>query len=345
MAKINYPDKLKLAMGPTPIQHLATLSARLSIFQEVNIYVKRDDMSHGIAGGNKIRKLEFFFAEALKRKAKVVLTCGGLQSNHARATATLAKQLGLDTTLFLRGEPTAKVKGNLLVDQLLGSRIIYVNQAQYDQIHTLFKTVTDSYRAEGITAYAIPEGGSDALGVCGYVSAFEEIMAQCESIDGLPSHFDSIICAVGSGATYAGLILGRNLLGYDDGRTNCFGINVAKDSKYFEAKCTQLMIAAIQNHRWPTSFMAEDIKIIDGYVGPGYARFDRELLDFIKEVIKEDGIILDPVYAGKALYGLASQLKVNKESAEKFGKNILFIQTGNDMAFMAHQEAFTNEIS
>ncbi|MBI3558709.1 MAG: pyridoxal-phosphate dependent enzyme [Deltaproteobacteria bacterium] len=125
MSKFSIPNKLKLAQVPTPIQHLPRLSKLASKYANVNLFVKRDDLTHGPAAGNKIRKLEFLLAEALEKKLKVVFTCGGLQSNHARATALLCRQLGLEPVLFLRGErpgPGAALEANLLLDRLSGAR-------------------------------------------------------------------------------------------------------------------------------------------------------------------------------------------------------------------------------
>ncbi len=327
MAKINYPDKLSLAQGPTPIQLLPELSRRASKHGPVRIFVKRDDLTHGPAAGNKVRKLEFHLAEAKRRGAKVIITCGGIQSNHARATAVLARELGMEPVLCLRGTPPAKAEGNYLLDQLLGARVIFVTPEQYEGIHTLFQVLIDGYRAEGIKAYAIPEGGSDDLGVVGYVAAMEEIAGQCGK-NSLPERFSSIICATGSGGTYAGLLAGRNLIGWDDGRTECVTFNVCRTAQEFQGRVIHLLTAAVQRFRWPISFMTADVRVIDGYVGPGYAQATPELMSFIVEAARADGILLDPVYTGKALFGLYSELTASPERAEIFGKDILFIHTG-----------------
>lgn len=337
MAKIAYPDKIKLAQAPTPIQRLRGLSEKASRFGEVNIYVKRDDLTHGPAAGNKVRKLEFIMAEALKRKAKVVLTCGGVQSNHARATALIARELGMEPVLFLRGQRPERLEGNLLVDALLGSRIVFVSDEQYAEIGGLFHSTVESYRAEGIAAYAIAEGGSSDLGVAGYVAAMEEIAGQCGK-DGLPGRFDSVVCATGSGGTYAGIVLGRNLLGWDVAGTRCVTFNVVLDAAAFRARVTNLMVAAVQRLRWPVSFMSEDIEIVDGYVGPGYARTTPELMALIAETARTDGLLLDPVYTGKAMLGLLTELTASPQRASRFGRDVLFVHTGGLPSLFAHQD-------
>jgi D-cysteine desulfhydrase len=257
----------------------------------------------------------------------VIITCGGIQSNHARATAILARELGMEPVLCLRGTPPAKAEGNYLLDQLVGARIIFVTPEQYSEIHTLFKSLVEGYRAEGIKAFAIPEGGSDDLGVAGYVAAMEEIAAQC-GVGVVPQRFSSVVCATGSGGTYAGLLAGRNLLGWDDGLTECVTFNVCHNAREFTGRVIHLLTAAVQRFRWPISFMTEDIHIIDGYVGPGYAQATPELMSFITEVARTDGILLDPVYTGKALFGLVSELNASPERARIFGRDILFVHTG-----------------
>ena len=150
MSNFQYPNKLNLARLQTPIVYMNGLSKMASVHDDVKIFIKRDDLNHGPAAGNKIRKLEFLLAEAQSQKAKVVMTCGGLQSNHARATAILARELGMDTVLFLRGERPSAIEGNFLLDQLVGARVIFVTPEQYANIHVMFQAMAQSYREERI---------------------------------------------------------------------------------------------------------------------------------------------------------------------------------------------------
>ena len=346
MYNFSVPDKLKLAQLPTPIQHLPRLSRLASVHGPVDIYVKRDDFSHGPAAGNKIRKLEYFFKEALQKGLKVVFTCGGLQSNHARATALLARQLGLECVLFLNGQkPQAgePLHGNLLLDRLCGARIEFISREQYDNIGQTFLKAAEPYRKrDGKMPLLIPEGGSNDIGVMGYVAAFEEIVGQAGKLD-LPEVFDSIVSATGSGGTQAGLILGRNLFGWDD-KCEIIGFNISRTSEQLFERVKWAMIGGIQRWRLPISFMTQDIQVIDGYVGPGYAKASEELFDFISMVAREEGLILDPVYTGKALYGLFSELKASKDRAELFGQRILFIHTGGLPSVFNYGEELTRAI-
>ncbi|MBI2606587.1 MAG: D-cysteine desulfhydrase family protein, partial [Deltaproteobacteria bacterium] len=331
------PDKLNLGRLPTPIQPLPKLSNTVSKFGEVNLFVKRDDLSHGPAAGNKIRKLEFLFADARRRSAKTVVTCGSEQSNHARATAILARELGFECALFLKkaSEGVPPIEGNLLLDHMCGATVNIISAAEYDDIARVYRSAQELYRKrDGKLPYLIPEGGSNDIGALGYCAAFEEIASQTAK-NGLPARFDSIITANGSGGTHAGLLLGRNLAGCDDG-CEIVTFNVLRTAEEMSERVKKIMIAAIQNQRMPISFMPADIHVIDGYVAPGYARANPELYDFIVRVAREDGLLLDATYTGKALYGLVTELTASPERAKRFGKNVLFIHTGGLPSLFAH---------
>jgi D-cysteine desulfhydrase len=347
MSKFLIPNKLKLAQLPTPIQRLTHLSKLASKFSEVNVYVKRDDITHGPAAGNKIRKLEFLLAEAIEKKAKVVFTCGGLQSNHARATALLCRQLGLECVLFLKGdapEPGQALNGNLLLDRLVGARVEYLTQEEYDNIKKPFFEFGEIYRKrDGKAPFLIPEGGSCDIGAMGYVSAFQEIEAQAGK-DGLPERFSSVVVANGSGGTAAGLLLGRNLSDWDDS-CQIVSFNVCRTAEQMADRVKWVILSAVQRYRMPVSFMPADVHVIDGYVGPGYAKAKPELYDFIVMVAREDGLLLDPVYTGKAMFGLISEMTASKERAALFGKDILFVHTGGLPGLYVNADDVTRAIT
>lgn len=346
MSKFSIPDKLNLAQLPTPIQRLPGLSKLASRNGEVSIYVKRDDLTHAAATGNKIRKLEFLLAEAVAKKKKVVFTCGGLQSNHARATALLCRQLGLECVLFLRGEPPVSgqaLEGNLLIDQLAGARVEYVTQAQYDNIPKVFLDAGEPYRKrDGSAPFLIPEGGTSDIGAMGYISAFGEVVAQAGQ-DGLPESFSSVVVANGSGGTHAGLMLGRSLYDWEE-RCEVVSFNVCRTAEQMKERVKWAMFGAVQRYRLPVSIMASDLHVIDGYVGPGYAKATPELYDFIVRVAREDGIILDPVYTAKAMWGLVQELNASAERAALFGNNVLFVHTGGLPSIFAHSRPLTEAI-
>ena len=207
------PRKLALARTPTPIIRHDALDELVG----AEVWVKRDDLTEGPAAGNKIRKLEYLLAEALDRGARVVVTCGALQSNHARATAILARQLGLRSVLLLRSQDPARARadrGNAFLDLLVGAELRGITPAQYRERDRLMAEVAREMAERGDSAYVIPEGGSSGLGALGYVDAMAEVRRQLDAGEaGGPKGFDAVAHACGSGGTAAGVVLGAALHG------------------------------------------------------------------------------------------------------------------------------------
>lgn len=313
--KLAYPEKGSWARLPTPIEKMEKLSAELGI----DLFLKRDDQTGFEWSGNKIRKLEFLAKEALTKGANTLITCGGVQSNHCRATAALAAKLGLRCVLFLRGEAPAKALSNNLLDRLFGAEIFYLTNEQYYEGMSDMRGIVDSQiRAQGGKTYFIPEGGSNGLGALGYSAAFEEIAGQAEP-------FDSIVVAHGSGGTQAGLILGKLHAEGAWSNTRIVGVNVCYDKKESYRLVKEVLWAAIQERNLPISFAADDIEILDGFVGKGYAQSTKEELEFLLKCAREEGVLFDPVYTGKGMFGLYKTVKANRDA---LGKRVLFIHTG-----------------
>ncbi|MGZ3656731.1 MAG: 1-aminocyclopropane-1-carboxylate deaminase/D-cysteine desulfhydrase [Bdellovibrionota bacterium] len=316
------PPRGSWARLPTPIEKLERLSAELGI----DLYLKRDDQTGFEVSGNKIRKLEFLAEDALRKGATCLITMGGVQSNHCRATAALAARLGLRCVLFLRGEAPERVMSNNLLDRLFGAEIFYLtNQQYYEGIEDLRLLVDGQVRAQGGKTYFIPEGGSNGLGSYGYVEAFREIERQV-------SPFDSIVIAHGSGGTQAGLVLGKLM---SDSATRIVGVNVCYGKKESFDLVKKVLWAAIQERNLPLSFAASDIEILDGFVGRGYALSTKEELAFILKIAREEGVLVDPVYTGKALHGLYQTVKKDRNA---FGKRVLFIHTGGGFGLFKMEE-------
>jgi D-cysteine desulfhydrase len=312
---IRYPDRIERARLPTPVQPARKLSQKLG----VELLVKRDDLTGSSLSGNKIRKLEFLFAEAAAQGADTVITCGGEQSNHCRATAIAAAELGLRSYLLLRTEnpkePPA-AEANILLDRLVGAEIRWVTREEYKRRVQLFTEVQGQLLAQRRKAYVIPEGGSNAVGAWGYVGCVEEL---AKELGDAPL---TLVYAAGSGGTGAGLILGIKLLGLP---WRAVGVNVCDVKAYFVAAIGDIVEAAIKKWLLPVAFERSEIEIVDGYVGAGYAKSRPEELQTIRDVARAEGLILDPVYTGKAFHGMAKELERDKNA---FGPRVCFIHTG-----------------
>jgi D-cysteine desulfhydrase len=313
---MSVPKRISLAHLPTPIQRLERLSEDLG----KEIYLKRDDYTGIEVSGNKVRKLEFAVQEALDQGAKMLITCGGLQSNHARATAAVARRLGLDCHLVLRGSPRYPDHGNLLLDQLLGVQITFMDPDDFNNHHMEKMTsLKQEYDKQGKPAYLLPVGASNAIGSFGYMAAYEEILLQEIAMD---VSFDTIACAVGSGGTHAGLVLGNALHG---SRHRIIGIPICDDVAYFEPIVRGLVSECLLRISPQTVLSEESIEFLDGYAGRGYALNTPEEMDFIRRLATSEGVLLDPVYTGKAFRGLLTEIK---KGTLPDARQILFIHTG-----------------
>lgn len=327
--QFEYPKQLNLAQIPTPIQELKNLSLADS---SARVYIKRDDLTGSGLSGNKIRKLEFLIAEAQSEGADTLITCGGIQSNHARATAVAAAQLGMRSHLVLRGDANDELEGNLLLDRLLGAEISFITKEQYSTQRTeIMQDIVADLSRKGRKGYIIPEGGSNALGAWGYISATEEIVKQlaAEKVK-----IDAVVSATGSGGTLAGLILGKALFNQS---YEVIGINVCDDEEYFKTEINKIFQDFQQRFKLPLNLSADDVKIIEGFVGEGYSISTLEELAQIQQVAQQTGIFLDPTYTGKAFIGLLEQIK-----KQRFGQhaNILFLHSGGMFGLFPKKNQF-----
>lgn len=325
---MSYAKSIHLAQLPTPIEKLETLS---KLFEGPQIYIKRDDLTGIGLSGNKVRKLEFLIAEAVVQECDVLITCGGHQSNHARTTAVSAAKMNLKSHLVLRNSMGGALEGNLFLDRLVGAEIQFITPEEYLRVDEIMAEIAEDYKLKGHKPYLIPEGGSNELGALGYFKAAEEIAVQLKKKN---LKIDHIIVAVGSGGTYAGLLLGKFMY---DLRPEIHGINVCDDEAYFVNKIFGIVKKAQTRFNLRLNFDKGDIKIIDGYVGKGYGLSSQEEIDMIKRVALAEGIILDPVYTGKAMLGLADQIHQRKFKPDE---NILFIHTGGIFALFPKRSLF-----
>jgi D-cysteine desulfhydrase len=338
--ELKLPEKMHFAVKPTPIERMSYLSDLL----KKDIYVKRDDLTGFELSGNKVRKLEYLIKKAIDEQADVVITCGGIQSNHARATSFLAVKHGLKPVLVLKGENQedfqSDFQGNYLLNRIIGAEVRPIDMDQWDDRDEIMGLVAEEYENQGKKAFIIPEGGSNSLGALGYLDCVSEISDQCECDFELPDKFDSVFCATGSGGTYSGMLLGKYIR--DLMETDFYTVNVCDDENYFTEKVKSILTDTIRDFELPIGFLPEDIRIIDGFVGPGYAKADEALFKFIMEVTRHESLIFDPVYTGKALYGMVESLK---NVPEAFGKKILFVHTGGGFANFTFSKEFERVIN
>jgi D-cysteine desulfhydrase len=314
---IKLPGRIELANLPTKIEKLERFSKELG---GPNIYIKRDDQTGTEFSGNKVRKLEFTVKQALDMGCDMLITCGGIQSNHARATAAVAAKLGMSSYLVLRTKENIKPDGNHFIDKLLGANIKFITPEDYSNRRMeVMEELKEEMTLKGYKPYIIPEGASNGIGNFGYFKAMEEIIQQEKE---LGIKFDTIVTAVGSGGTYGGLILANELYEHD---AKIYGINVCDDAEYFQNRIYCILNESVKYINKSLSMCKEEINIIDGYVGRGYALSRPEELEFIHEIGRLEGVILDPVYTGKAMYGLKDQIM---KGNFKDSSNILFIHTG-----------------
>lgn len=305
MRQLSSFPRISLGVFPTPIQKLNNISKKLN----VNVYVKRDDLTGLGLGGNKVRKLEFLLADAKEKGAQVVFTTGGAQSNHAMLTAAAAGKAGMKPILILKKRGVTARLGNQLLEHLMGTEVIFMDTDDYADIYAEMDRLGKQL---GVPYYKIPCGGSNALGSLGYVDCAREISLQGVS-------FDHLVCAEGSGGTMAGLALGAKL--FLPG-TKVHGMMV--DTDPFDEITPRLMREAAGLLETEVEITGEDFHLVD-MCGPGYAIPSQEGNEAVAFMAKEEGLFLDPVYTGKAFAGL---VKLAKEGAFKSTDNVLFLHSG-----------------
>jgi D-cysteine desulfhydrase len=323
--------RLRLAHLPTPIWRWAALDSLCG----TEVWVKRDDMTAGADAGNKIRKLEFLLADAMSQRADAIVTCGGVQSNHARATALCAASLGLSCVLLLRTATPSIAPantGNLMLDRLAGAEVRFISPDEYRRRAELMHEVARELEGRGRRPYVIPEGGSNALGSLGYAEAMREVRQQLDlGLGGGPAPFDAVVHACGSGGTAAGVLLGA--AEWEVAKT-VHAMAVCDDVRYFESIIGRIVIEAQRLD--PALNLSAALHVHDRWKGPGYAVASEEQRKFIREVARRTGLIVDPVYTGKALFALAQ--------LDPKPKRVLFLHTGGLPGLLAASDAFTNDL-
>ena len=315
--------RLTLAHLPTPLEPLPRLSARLG----VRLWVKRDDQTGLATGGNKTRKLEFLLAEALRQECDTVLTVGGPQSNHCRQTAAAAARLGLRCLLVLGGDAAqARPGGNLVLDELLGAELVWAGGQPREVV---MADRAEAERQAGRRPFAIPLGGSTGLGAVGYALALQELLAQAEAAG---VRFDRLVVASSSGGTQGGLVAGAALYGF---RGEVLGISIDNERGALQATVARLAGEAAALLGQPRTFSPAAVGVSDAYLGSGYGVLGQPEREAIRLFALEEGLLLDPVYTGRAAAGmldLISRGTIRKDEA------VLFWHTGGTPALFAYAD-------
>jgi D-cysteine desulfhydrase family pyridoxal phosphate-dependent enzyme len=310
---------IPLLSAPTPIEELSRLRATLG--GGPRLLVKRDDTIGFAFGGNKVRKMALVAADARARGADTLITCGGVQSNHARVTAAAAAKLGLRCILVMNGARPAKLSGNALLDGLLGAEVRYVPTR--DARAAAMEEAADELRRGGRTPYVIPLGASTPLGAAGYVKALFEL------IDQIPPP-DIIVHASSSGGTQAGLVAGCALA---DVPTRVIGISADESSAALEEEIRRILAGLPQLLECDDRILrAADVTVDDGFVGEGYGIPTALSQEAIEMTARSEAIFLDPTYTSKAMAGLIARVRRGDFSDTR---TVLFWHTGGQVGLFA----------
>jgi len=318
--------RVRLAHLPTPLEPLPRLSEELGI----ELWIKRDDCTGLAGGGNKTRKLEFLLGDAFEQSADTLVTQGAVQSNHVRQTAAAAAAHGLKCEIILEERTGSKAidytrNGNVLMDRLFGATLRTVPGGT-DMVAEL-ETTAAEVAARGGRPYIIPGGGSNAIGALGYVDCAREIVVQADELD-LP--IDRIVTATGSAGTHAGLVAGLAVMGAD---VPVLGIGVRAPRAKQEENVLKLARQTATLLGRPDAVTAQMVVADCDYVGEGYGLVDAGVIDALKLAARTDGIVLDPVYTGKAMKGLIALARAGHFE----GETVVFLHTGGAQGLFGYQ--------
>jgi len=329
-------ERIRLGDFPTPLEELTRLREQIG---GPRLFIKRDDLSGLGLGGNKLRKLEFAMAEALAERATTVVTIGGLQSNHVRLTAAAANRLGLKTVLVLRGDEPPQSSGNLLIDGILGvEEVHFVGSSGFPPKHgrdeiadPAVEEIVGKLRASGERPFVIPNGCRSLHGAFAYADCVFELIGQCADLGVAP---DAIVTAVGTSGTQTGLLLGSHL--YAGGEIDVLGISVANDRPALTARVARQLDEVLDVLERTASIPRGAIHILDEYVGPGYGRPTEAMVEAVHLVARTEGILLDPVYTGKAMAGLIDRIRSGGFREDEV---VVFLHTGGVPGLFADEQA------
>jgi D-cysteine desulfhydrase len=322
--RIESLPRVALAHLPTPVERLDRLTRKLG---GPELFIKRDDQTGLALGGNKVRKLEFLVGQALEQGADTLVTVGGAQSNHCRQTAAAAAKVGLQCELILNGKKPDLPNGNLLLDELFGARMHWIERSQRA---AKLQKLPEQLRAQGRKPYVIPVGGSNGIGATGYVVAMLELMEQLRANK---LCVDYVVFGTSSGGTQAGMTLGARISGFDG---QLIGVSIDKNEPEHLEYETEVAQIANECGKYIASserVMKGQITVRYGYKGEGYGVVGELEREAILLMARLEGIVLDPVYAGRAFGSLVDLIR---KGVFKRGETVLFWHTGGAPALFAY---------
>ena len=322
--RIEVCPRFPLVQLPTPIEELKSLSRELG---GPELLIKRDDQTGLALGGNKTRKLEFLLGQALEQGADTLVTAGAAQSNHCRQTAAAAARAGLRCELLLNGTKPELPNGNLLLDELLGARIHWVQPSKRE---AKLNEIPDQLRNEGSKPYIIPVGGSNGVGATGYVLAMMEL---AEQLNGMNRCVDHVVFASSSGGTQAGIVVGAKVTGFTG---KLHGVSIDKDDSdgaTYECELADIANETAKYIGFNAHFATQDFNVLYDYLGGGYGVVGDLECEVIRLLASREGIVLDPVYTGRAMGALVDLIR-NK--VFRSDETVLFWHTGGAPALFAY---------
>ena len=329
--------RVRLGHAPTPLDPAPNLGAALG----VDLWIKRDDCTGLAFGGNKVRQLEFHFGEARARGADTVLVTGAVQSNLVRIAAAAARKLGMAVHIQLEdrvadGSETYRTSGNLLLDRVLGATLHPFPEGEDEAAaDAAMERRAAALAAEGRRPYVVHSApGPPPLGGLGYVLAAEEIVDQARG-----TGFDAVVCASGSALTHAGLLVGLRALGE---QVPVLGICVRRDAASQAARVARVAGALAAMIERPDTFDAGGVDVSDAVLAPGYGRLNEAVREAMEMAARHEGLLLDPVYTGKAMAGLIAHVRSGRIAP---GSRVLFVHTGGQPALFAYGDSLGSWLS
>ena len=345
--RIDKYHRVKLSSLPTPFEKLENLTERLERFE---VYLKRDDLTGLAFGGNKARKLDFIIADAVQKGADTLITWGGLQSNWCRQVAAAAAMIGMKSVLVLFKSATSASgdDGNLLLDRLFDADVRIVeagaisNILELASVRKYLDPIVAEKKQAGNVPYLLPIGGSlvegsmsQPWGAISYVKAFAELLDQATA-DGV--RIDSVVLATGSGSTQAGLLVGAKLL---SPATRIVGVTVYASKQKMMEYVRAISDATIQQLDASVELSDEDIIVFEEYLRDGYGVFNDDVGAALRLVAETEGVLLDPVYTGKAMAGM---LDLMQNDYFGDGENVVFLHSGGTPALFPYRDQISKSL-